>query len=709
MVQKKAEAQPNRIHKRTRSIGTKLLLFTLLLLSVQYAIIAYKDWRSIEQFSENQVQTIADLKHAAFNNEVNSYALIGRILLDNIVYNEPIIKAFASRDRQELLALTLPLFKNMKQKYRAQQFHFHTAPAVSFLRVQNPAKFGDDLSAFRKTILEANKQQKEICGLEVGVSDLGFRVVKPLFTAAGQHIGSVEYGGAINNQFIEQLVANCTQDVLSGGMDVSICARTLDNEYKMMGSNFEREPESGADFIMNSLTDDGIVRMEGNYAVAYYPLKDFSDKSVGYVKFRFSIENIIASRNAFFIKTTVVLIVILCLFILTITLFTRMFIIKPVNKVIHALKNIAEGDLTVRLPVVGNDEIAKLSQYFEQTIEKISSVIKSVSENTGKMQVVGEKLANNMNETAASVAQISKNIESVQAETINQSASVTETSATIEEVIKNLKQLDDNIEMQAASVAESSAAVEEMVANIGSVSKTLEKNNAVIKTVYDQTKNGKDGARSANEVVSQIAEKSESLLEASQIIQNIASQTNLLAMNAAIEAAHAGESGKGFAVVADEIRKLAEESNMQGKQITDVIKDSIQIIGNLTVAGAGAEKTFAEVYELVNQISQQEELIVGAMKEQENASLEVLTAIRSINEITVGVRDASGEMLRGGEQVAQEMHKLNEITHAINKRMAGMVSASDQINHAVQAVNSVTQENTASIESLADEVGKFKV
>ena len=695
--------------KGIHSIGVKLILCTIFLLVIQYAVIFYKDWRSITVFSENQIRIMADLKYSAFNNELNTYATVGKIVLDSTALDEELIQAFADRDREKLLALTLPRFAVMKTDYHAHQFHFHTAPAVSFLRVQNPAKYGDDLSEFRKTIVQANSTRKEVFGLEVGVSDLGFRFVKPLFAANGSHIGSVEYGGAVDDEFVKRLVENCTGKVLTGGMDVSIYAKTLDNSIRIMGSNFESEVEADAALIVEELKDDGMIRLEGNYALAYYPLKDFSGISVGYVKFRYSAADILAKRTIFFLRTSIILVTVLIVFILMVVLFTRFFIIKPVRKVVCALKDIAEGDFTVKLPISGKDEIAQLAEYFEQTIEKISVTVKSVSENAEKMQTVAEKLSDNMNETAASAAEINNHAESVQSQTIDQSASVTETVSTIEEVIKNLKQLDGNIELQASSVAESSAAVEQMVANIASVTKTLEKNNDVIKTVYGATKQGKEGAAAANEVVSQISEKSESLFEASQIIQNIANQTNLLAMNAAIEAAHAGESGKGFAVVADEIRKLAEESNMQGKQISDVIKESIDIINDLRVAGAGAEKTFVEVYELVNQISQQEELIVGAMKEQHNASLEVLSAIRNINEITVEVRDGSGEMLRGGEQVAEEMHKLTEVTRTISTSMNTMVSAAEQINAVVQEVNAVTRENTASIEMLVDEVGKFKV
>ena len=136
---------PAEFTKRTHSIGTKLLLITAALLLVQYGIIAYKDWLSIKQFSENQIKAIADLKHSAFNNELNGYALIGQVILDNVAFDKNVVNAFAARDRNGLLELTLPIFNNMKQKYRAQQFHFHVPPAVSFLRVQNPSKFGDDL------------------------------------------------------------------------------------------------------------------------------------------------------------------------------------------------------------------------------------------------------------------------------------------------------------------------------------------------------------------------------------------------------------------------------------------------------------------------------------------------------------------------------------------------------------------------------------
>ena len=389
----------------------------------------------------------------------------------------------------------------------------------------------------------------------------------------------------------------------------------------------------------------------------------------------------------------------------------RRFVSKPLQFTSDALRNIAqgEGDLTVRLPVHGKDEIAELSEYFNQTIAKIGSAIKNVDANSNVMQSIGDELSSSMTETASALNEISANIDGVKEQAMTQAASVTETAGTVEEIIRTIETLNGSIENQSASVVQSSASVEEMVANIASITQSLEKSDGMVKQLAVATSEGKTTLQTSNAVTQKIAEASGGLLEASNVIQNIASQTNLLAMNAAIEAAHAGEAGKGFAVVADEIRKLAEEAGAQGKAITDTLKKLSDEITGLSGASQTVEAKFNAIFQLSENVRAMSAQLTAAMREQENGSREVLAAIKTISAVTAEVKNGSEEMLVGGKGVANEMRKLDKLTAVIKDSMNEMSAGVQQINRAVQEVNDLARKNKDSIEGLAEEVGKFRV
>ena len=209
--------------------------------------------------------------------------------------------------------------------------------------------------------------------------------------------------------------------------------------------------------------------------------------------------------------------------------------------------------------------------------------------------------------------------------------------------------------------------------------------------------------------IQEIARESEGLLEINAVMENIASQTNLLSMNAAIEAAHAGEAGKGFAVVADEIRKLAESSSEQSKTISSVLKKIKSSIDKITSSTENVLAKFEAIDRDIKTVSDQEENIRNAKEEQGHGSKQILEAIGNLNEITMQVKSGSIEMLEGSKEVIQESKNLERVTQEITGGMNEMASGADQINAAVNQVNELTGRNRESIDLLVKEVSRFKV
>jgi methyl-accepting chemotaxis protein len=386
-------------------------------------------------------------------------------------------------------------------------------------------------------------------------------------------------------------------------------------------------------------------------------------------------------------------------------------IVKPIVKVTKTLENISEGegDLTRTVDVVSNDEIGDLAKYFNATMAKIKDLIGVIKKKSISLHDIGTKLAEHMVQTAAAVNEIAANIQSIKGRVINQSTSVTKTNDIMEQITTNIGKLNSNIDLQTQSVAQSSSAIEEMIANIRSVTTTLMKNAESVKELVNASEVGKGGLQEVADNIQEISRESEGLLEINAVMENIASQTNLLSMNAAIEAAHAGESGKGFAVVADEIRKLAESSSEQSKTISTVLKKIKGSIDKISKSTDAVLNKFDAIDKGMKTVSEQEESIRNAMEEQNDGSKQILDAVARMNEITLQVKEGAQEMLEGSKGVIQEGKNLKIVTEEINSSMNEMATGANQINVSVGEVNTISGENKGNIDVLVGEVSKFKI
>ncbi len=368
------------------------------------------------------------------------------------------------------------------------------------------------------------------------------------------------------------------------------------------------------------------------------------------------------------------------------------------------------ADLSVRLKELNSEnEIAHVVGGINRFISKLQKIIANIKDSKDRLTQVDQNLQQASKDTAGAIGEILNNLENVNGQIDNQSNNVNETVSAVNQIAGNIESLEKLISNQVSGVSQASTAIEEMVANISAVNASVDKMVNSFTSLEENVQSGTAKQADVGKKIAVIETQSQMLQDANKAIASIASQTNLLAMNAAIEAAHAGEAGAGFSVVADEIRKLSETSSAQSKTIGDELKKILGSIRQVVEASLTATQTFEEVSANIQQTNQMVYQIKNAMEEQTAGSKQIIDVLYTMNDSTNEVRIASDEMSEGNKAVLNGVHNLQNSTMVIRDQMNQMQANADKISDTGTALSAITDRVTETIQKIGVEIDQFKV
>ncbi len=389
----------------------------------------------------------------------------------------------------------------------------------------------------------------------------------------------------------------------------------------------------------------------------------------------------------------------------------RLIVIRPIRRLRALMIDIAqgEGDLTRRVKVRSRDEIGEVAQWINTFIEQIHGIVRNIKGYSAANAQLTQSLSAAVEQTRQAAVAVKENTEAMRAQLGHLNEQNNTSSASVAEILASVTSLAGRIESQASAVAQASAAIEEMSASIDSVARIADQKLAAADELQDITRSGGQKVSEVNTLITDISRSVDDISEMISLINSVAAQTNLLSMNASIEAAHAGEFGKGFAVVAEEIRRLAESTATNSKRITATLKEIITKIQGSLEASTDSSAAFTRLDEEVKEVVGAFTEIAGSTQELAHGGREILQASGSLLQITEEIRGGSAEMKQGAEDINRALVEITHISGESKQAVDDVAQRTAEISSAIDQVASLSEEDRDVGVKLTQEVRRFRV
>jgi methyl-accepting chemotaxis protein len=375
------------------------------------------------------------------------------------------------------------------------------------------------------------------------------------------------------------------------------------------------------------------------------------------------------------------------------------------------IRGILDGNdrLTERLNITAYDEVGLLSELINQFMATLEDILNSISDGSIRisnsstiMDIAAEQASAAMHEVVSSVRQITSSAE-------EQSGSVELVRHLVEDMQTDMERARQDIENQSSFIEQTAGAMSEMAGNIASVARSTEAANELGKKLRATAESGEQQLAGSIDSIRAIRESTTKVSEFVQVIADVADRTNLLAMNAAIEAAHAGEAGRGFAVVASEIRKLAESSSAQSRQIFEHIRQMTERVENGVAATEEAGSSFRRIFRGIDETAQLIDQVSSAMGEQRAGTDEVLASVSTVVDSTNTLKELMGSVRLKSQHIENAMADLIQMAEYIRGATREQHRSNEEISAMLVDLRKTSEANTSVSQALEGICGRFSL